>query len=239
MAAEGDESKPARERAIVPGYEQIAADGGMTSYLPEGMPAMPGGLSMPAGMPAMPGGFSMPAMPEGMPAMPEGMPSMPEGMPAMPGGMPSMPEGMPSMPEGMPSMPEGMPAMPGGFSMPSMPEGMPGGFSTSTVSTEVIFSGMAGFSAAAAASVASMSEEDKKQADEIKSVFKQFDLNGDGLISKDELAAVFSKRGWTEEEVEEVWQTCDQNGDGKVDYDEFVNWVMGGDATKYTEEESA
>lgn len=48
--------------------------------------------------------------------------------------------------------------------------------------------------------------------------FCRFDLNGDGLISREELQQIFSG----EDNVDELIESVDQNKDGCVDYDEFL-----------------
>lgn len=48
--------------------------------------------------------------------------------------------------------------------------------------------------------------------------FCRFDLNGDGLISREELQEIFSG----EEAIDELIDSVDQNKDGCVDYDEFL-----------------
>ncbi|XP_064622880.1 calmodulin-A-like [Lineus longissimus] len=60
--------------------------------------------------------------------------------------------------------------------------------------------------------------------DEIREAFKVFDIDGNGLISADELRQVLMNIGerLTEEEVEEMISTADVDTSGNVDYEEFV-----------------
>ena len=65
----------------------------------------------------------------------------------------------------------------------------------------------------------------------LKAMFKAFDRNGDGILSKDEI-----KRAWkmfinpdeesAEREVNECIDRCDINGDGYISYDEFVQGIL-------------
>ena len=65
----------------------------------------------------------------------------------------------------------------------------------------------------------------------LKAMFRAFDRNGDGLLSKDEI-----KRAWkmfitpdeecAEKEVNEFIARCDINGDGYISYEEFVQGIL-------------
>lgn len=60
----------------------------------------------------------------------------------------------------------------------------------------------------------------------ILSIFRRFDANGDGSISRNELAAVL--RGlderWTPELADQLFYAIDTNNDGSVDYQEILNY---------------
>ena len=65
----------------------------------------------------------------------------------------------------------------------------------------------------------------------LKSMFKAFDRNGDGVLNKEELARVWKiminpNAEEAEAEVEEIFGECDADGDGKISYDEFVAHVI-------------
>ena len=65
----------------------------------------------------------------------------------------------------------------------------------------------------------------------LKAIFRAFDRNGDGLLSKDEI-----KRAWkmfitpdeecAEKEVNECIARCDINGDGYISYEEFLQGIL-------------
>lgn len=62
-------------------------------------------------------------------------------------------------------------------------------------------------------------------------VFKQFDLNGDGAITREELAAVFRKldpEHWSDSRVAALIEAADSDRSGNIQYAEFVYWLNGG-----------
>jgi len=74
---------------------------------------------------------------------------------------------------------------------------------------------------------------DKTDADSmeaVREVFKQFDSDGSGTISREELKQVFLSipgSPMTENSVEVMFAAADANNDGVIDYNEFVNWLSG------------
>lgn len=60
--------------------------------------------------------------------------------------------------------------------------------------------------------------------DELRAVFKEFDIDGDNFIQEHELKSVMSKMGQspTPEELHAMFKAADCNGDGKIDFEEFV-----------------
>mmetsp|Transcript_64674 Transcript_64674/g.140877 ORF Transcript_64674/g.140877 Transcript_64674/m.140877 type:complete len:233 (+) Transcript_64674:83-781(+) len=63
-----------------------------------------------------------------------------------------------------------------------------------------------------------------------KKKFKELDINGDGLLSAEELHS-FLKKGnpdMTRRETEMLFRTLDKSGDGLINFSEFVDYVMGG-----------
>ncbi|XP_065136892.1 calcium-binding protein 5b [Paramisgurnus dabryanus] len=63
---------------------------------------------------------------------------------------------------------------------------------------------------------------------ELKEAFKEFDIDGDGSITKEELRhAMLKLLGETgnKKEIEAVVREADNNGDGTVDFEEFVKMM--------------
>ncbi|KAL6969999.1 putative calcium-binding protein cml25 [Sarracenia purpurea var. burkii] len=60
--------------------------------------------------------------------------------------------------------------------------------------------------------------------EELKHVFKKFDVNGDGKISSSELGSILGSLGYTAErdEIEMMIREVDADGDGFIDLDEFI-----------------
>lgn len=49
------------------------------------------------------------------------------------------------------------------------------------------------------------------------------DLNGDGIISKDEIKTVYEKKGMlTDEEVDRIMRVVDNNDNQEINYSEFL-----------------
>lgn len=73
-----------------------------------------------------------------------------------------------------------------------------------------------------------LSERDK--ADHLLSAFKQFDLDGSGYITHDELLSVLRGSGQdvSEEEVSGMLSDADTNRDGKVGADDMRCVIMNG-----------
>ena len=65
----------------------------------------------------------------------------------------------------------------------------------------------------------------EKESGSLKVVFQQFDKNGDGLITIEELQSALSKFK-TKEEIKEIMDSCDINLKGNIDYTEFIAATM-------------
>ena len=68
-----------------------------------------------------------------------------------------------------------------------------------------------------------MSKLSADQLEELKKAFTAIDANGDGVISKDELATLLKGLGEDvgDDVVTEMMNLADTDGDGKVNFDEF------------------
>ncbi|KAF8030650.1 hypothetical protein BT93_E2941 [Corymbia citriodora subsp. variegata] len=67
--------------------------------------------------------------------------------------------------------------------------------------------------------------------DQVRQVFAQYDKNGDGKISCDELQDVLSALGPSPTNPEEAlaaMSEIDKDGDGFIDLDEFAELILGG-----------
>lgn len=69
----------------------------------------------------------------------------------------------------------------------------------------------------------------------LESVFKRFDINGDGLISKQELRGLLRKISHQvkDNDIDVMLESVDTNKDGFVDYQEFLAWVFTKDAGSF------
>jgi Ca2+-binding EF-hand superfamily protein len=69
-------------------------------------------------------------------------------------------------------------------------------------------------------------EEEMSQDDELRDVFKVFDINGDGCLSVGEMKNIMNKLGlgvvMKEEEVRQLFSLVDSNGDGLITENEFI-----------------
>ena len=65
---------------------------------------------------------------------------------------------------------------------------------------------------------------------QIRKAFQRFDINGDGVIAREELCYVLKQLttggGFGDEEIKVLLSVADADEDGNISYEEFVNWVM-------------
>ncbi|KFH62663.1 hypothetical protein MVEG_12055 [Podila verticillata NRRL 6337] len=67
----------------------------------------------------------------------------------------------------------------------------------------------------------------KKDQREIDAIFKAFDLDGNGVITAEELGKVLKQQGenLTKEELDSMIKAADRNGDNVIDKEEFARMV--------------
>ncbi len=67
----------------------------------------------------------------------------------------------------------------------------------------------------------------KDTDDEMMAAFKQFDIDGDGQISRQELKITMTKLcgNLTEEQIDHIIEEVDKDGDGEINYEEFVRMM--------------
>lgn len=69
----------------------------------------------------------------------------------------------------------------------------------------------------------------KNEKEQIDSVFRAMDVNGDGKLSKEEIKngyAEFFGKSLSDEEIDEMFARVDQDGNGEIEYTEFVVATM-------------
>ncbi|VDD88077.1 unnamed protein product [Enterobius vermicularis] len=68
-------------------------------------------------------------------------------------------------------------------------------------------------------------DDGKLNDDDLKQIFMEFDLNGDGLIQKNELKEVMVRMGQcpTEDELDTMFRSADRDDDGNIDLEEFLS----------------
>lgn len=68
----------------------------------------------------------------------------------------------------------------------------------------------------------------KSIQEQVLAAFKKWDVNGDGTISRDEVAAMFSKidASFTGDDFDKLFHAADLDGNGKIDYHEFVMFIF-------------
>eukprot|EP00927_Polykrikos_kofoidii_P007645 TRINITY_DN13143_c0_g1_i3.p1 TRINITY_DN13143_c0_g1~~TRINITY_DN13143_c0_g1_i3.p1 ORF type:complete len:193 (-),score=52.95 TRINITY_DN13143_c0_g1_i3:23-601(-) len=66
-----------------------------------------------------------------------------------------------------------------------------------------------------------------EDGDKVQEVFQQWDVDGDGTISSQELERVLIllDPSFTKASLTKIIKAADKNGDGVIDYAEFVDWL--------------
>jgi len=71
-----------------------------------------------------------------------------------------------------------------------------------------------------------------RDIDIINGIFEDFDTDGSGSISKEELAETLNLLNpdfWDEAKIDALFCAADCDADGEIDYHEFVEWLVSGD----------
>lgn len=71
-----------------------------------------------------------------------------------------------------------------------------------------------------------MTAERKRDLDRLEKEFRSIDLDGDGMVTKDEMNDFLSRKGIDEEHrgqiVDELFSKCDMDQNGLIDVSEFT-----------------
>merc|ERR1712232_125775 len=70
-------------------------------------------------------------------------------------------------------------------------------------------------------------EVEENQNDRIRDIFRQFDIDGDGIIDYDELKLLMKALNMNEKYFNAFRLAIDKDMDFEVGYDEFVDWALG------------
>lgn len=70
-----------------------------------------------------------------------------------------------------------------------------------------------------------LSPKDHKQA-MMRNVFREFDVNGDGTISREELGKALEKSELSGPEVDRILKLADADGSNTISYEEFIEKVF-------------
>jgi len=76
--------------------------------------------------------------------------------------------------------------------------------------------------------------------DDVRTVFRKFDQDGDGVITREELKGALHLLDptWTDDIIDALLACMDASGDGLVQYEEFVDWLGGGGTRPGTAEDT-
>eukprot|EP00930_Biecheleria_cincta_P056205 TRINITY_DN4236_c0_g3_i1.p1 TRINITY_DN4236_c0_g3~~TRINITY_DN4236_c0_g3_i1.p1 ORF type:complete len:718 (+),score=104.52 TRINITY_DN4236_c0_g3_i1:184-2337(+) len=68
-------------------------------------------------------------------------------------------------------------------------------------------------------------KSDERQ--QLKELFRRHDRDGNGLISRSELAHVLQQTAqFTDADLDSIYADCDANNDGQLNYEEFIEWAL-------------
>mmetsp|Transcript_23105 Transcript_23105/g.66327 ORF Transcript_23105/g.66327 Transcript_23105/m.66327 type:complete len:384 (-) Transcript_23105:292-1443(-) len=77
--------------------------------------------------------------------------------------------------------------------------------------------------------VQSQSKVESAQVERVKSLFRKYDTNGDGVIDQTEFKRFMQALGLQPSCLGEFMRHVDRDGDGAIQYEEFVDWVLSDD----------
>jgi len=60
----------------------------------------------------------------------------------------------------------------------------------------------------------------------MRQVFREFDVNGDGTISREELGNALQQSNLSSAEVDRILQLADADGSSTISYEEFIEKVF-------------
>lgn len=74
-----------------------------------------------------------------------------------------------------------------------------------------------------------LTRTDSFDESEMRHAFTEFDLDRDGLITREEVATAVKAMGlrYTDAQIAEMIKAADRTGDGRVDYEEFIKLFRG------------
>lgn len=68
------------------------------------------------------------------------------------------------------------------------------------------------------------------RAEGMRAMFRDFDKDGNGVLSRDELSRLLGKLGLSHSDISEIFSEADVNRNGVIEIDEFLNWLYPGNS---------
>ncbi|CAL1137123.1 unnamed protein product [Cladocopium goreaui] len=72
----------------------------------------------------------------------------------------------------------------------------------------------------------------------LKELFQKYDVSCDGVLSEEEMSALFASLGLAKEDSRKMFEAADANKDGMVQINEFLDWLMGQKSTIKCQQDS-
>jgi len=76
-------------------------------------------------------------------------------------------------------------------------------------------------------------EEEAEAEEKVKQLFKRWDTDGSGGLSKEEFKVVMKKVGMKSSAASKIFAAVDSDGSGKIEIDEFLAWTRSNSSTGY------